>query len=163
MEPEKKLFKDKKTKLTLIIIAAVVSALIIAGVCVYFFVLKKPEPEVVLTDAQYVIKTGSWEKQDSPTVIWTFRADGTGEVTTNKSNYYNTTWELTEDESAQTLSITTDWLYELNDSFEFALDRETNSFTVKNKSDETESVFVPLGTQADKGTKDAGELEKTEE
>lgn len=159
MEPEKKLSKDKKIS-PIVIVAIIIGVLAIAGVCLYFFLFKKTEPEVVLTDLQYIVKTGSWEKQDSPTVIWTFREDGTGELTTNKSNYYGTTWELTEGEEGQTLIITTDWLYELKDSFTFTLDREANSFTVKNLADDTESIFVPLGTQAEK---EASELEKTEE
>ncbi len=159
MEPEKKLSKDKKIS-PIVIVAIIIGVLAIVGVCLYFFVFKEPEPEVVLTDAQYIIKTSSWEKQDSPTVIWTFHEDGTGELTTNKSNYYETLWELTEGEEGQVLKTTTDWLYELNDSFAFTLDREANSFTVKNLADDTESIFVPLGTQAEK---EAGELEKTEE
>ena len=162
MEPEKKPKKHKKIK-PIVINSIIFGVLLVAGICVYFFVLKKPEPEVILSDAQYLVKTEAWEKQDSPTVIWTFRADGTGELTTNKSNYYDTTWELTEENGAQTLTISTDWLYKLKDTFSFVYDREMNSFTVINQSDQTESIFVPLGTQAEKDMQEADKLEKTEE
>ncbi|MBR5389290.1 hypothetical protein IK146_01900 [Candidatus Saccharibacteria bacterium] len=156
---------SKKAKLAIIISAAVVVLLGIAAV-LFFVVFKKEEPEIVLTDRD-ILTSISWEKQGAPTVIWTFRADGTGEITTNKSNYYNTTWSLNDEEGIDTtLDITTSWLYELKDSFTFKLDREANTFTVKNLADETESIFVPLGT-AEKATagqlEGPAELEKTEE
>jgi hypothetical protein len=139
-----------------------------------FVVFKKPEePEVVVTDVTY-LSANAWEKQDAPTVIWTFREDGTGEITTNKSNYYSMEWSL-DGESERTLKIVTAWLYELEDSFSFELNREENYFIVKNLSDETESIFVPLGTAEKHAAEhieippenqpeaEQSELEKTEE
>lgn len=154
----------KKAKFAIIISSAVVG-LAAVGVLLYFLVLRKEEPEVVLTDRDILV-SHAWEKQEAPTVIWTFRADGTGEITTNKSNYYDMTWYFEQDGETQTLKINTAWLYELNDSFTFALDRENNSFTVKNLADEGESVFVPLGTAeqqaAEQSEEQTDELEKTE-
>ena len=156
---------SKKAKLAIIISAAVVAALGIAALLI-FVVFKKEEPEVILTDRD-ILTSISWEKQDAPTVIWTFHTDGTGEITTNKSNYYDTSWSLNdEDEAETTLDITTSWLYELKDSFTFKMDREANTFMVKNLADETESTFVPLGTAEKAATEQhegADELDKTEE
>lgn len=161
MKPEKKVHRPLSKKAKIIIIVLCVLVLLAgAGVLVYFLLLNKPEPEVVLTDAEYLAKVESWEKEGAPTVIWTFRDNQVGEITTNKINYYDTKWAL--EEEGTKLHILTGWLYELNDRFEFSLDRENNSFTVKNLTDETESVFVPLGTQEQK-TEEPSEVEKTEE
>jgi flagellar basal body-associated protein FliL len=159
-KPKKHL--SKKAKIAIIVSSIVVVLLGIAALLV-FVVFKKEEPVVILTDRDILVSK-SWEKQDAPTVIWTFRADGTGELTTNKTNYYDTKWTLSDDEPA-TLEITTAWLYELKDSFTFTLDREANTFTVKKLSDDTESVFVPLGTAetaAKEALEEPAELEKSE-
>ena len=156
-KPKKHL--SKKAKLALIIFAAVI---VTAGIVValFLFVFKHEEPEIVLTDRDYLV-AHAWEKQGAPTVIWTFRADGSGEITTNKQNYYSMKWSLEQD---NLLNIKTDWLYELNNSFEFSYDKENDRFTVKNKGDETESTFAPLGTAEQQPAEPAPEeLEKTEE
>jgi len=168
MEPKKKLKKSKK-KLFLILIPSII--VVVAGIIAFLIlvVFKKPEePEVVITDID-ILSANAWEKQDAPTVIWTLKSDGTGEITTNKKNYYSMKWSL-EGESEQTLKITTSWLYELEDSFIFKLNREENYFVVKNLSDETESTFVPLGTTERRAaqhieapSEESTELEKTEE
>ncbi|MBR3180731.1 hypothetical protein IKF63_01480 [Candidatus Saccharibacteria bacterium] len=142
MEPKKTLVK-KKSKKPLIITIVIVVILLAGGLLGYFFFFKKA-PKIVLSDSEYLIQTKSWEKVDAPTVIWVFDEGGKGELTTNKSNYYNMTWLL----EGKTLKIDTDWLYELNDSFDVTIDRDNSTFTVVNLSDNTESVFVPLGSRA---------------
>ena len=154
--------KPKDKKLVVAIIVAVLSLLIAVGVVLYFLVFRKTEPEMVFTDVETLVKVGAWEKQDAETVIWDFHEDGTGQLTTNKANYYDMKWEMVQDEEKQVLNITTSWLYELSDSFLFSFDRESNSFTVKNLADEKESVFMPLGTQAEKEMLEE-KVEKTEE
>ncbi len=143
MERKKSLVK-KKSKLPLII--GIIVALLVAGAAAFYFLYwTRREPVIVLTDAEYLMEVKSWEKQDAPTVIWTFSEDGKGELTTNKSNYYDFKWSL-ENGEPRLLKIQTAWLLDLDDSFEFVLDREAKSFTVKNQSDLLESTFVPLGT-----------------
>ena len=161
-EEKSKKHLSKKARIAIIISSIVVALLGIAALLI-FVVFKKEEPVIVLTDRDILVSR-SWEKQDAPTVIWTFRADGTGELTTNKTNYYDTKWALSDEEPVK-LEITTAWLYELKDSFTFSLDREANTFTVKNLADGTESIFVPLGTAetATEGTsEEPTELEKSE-
>ena len=160
MEPEKTLVKKKKSKKPLIFTLVVLAVLIAGAATFYFLYWKNREPVVVLTDAEILAETKSWEKSGAETVIWTFNPDGTGELTTNKSNYYDFTWALESGEPAL-LKIQTAWLLELSDTFEFTLNRETKSFTVKNQSDDTESTFVPLGT-AD-AAKTAEEVEEPAE
>lgn len=164
-EPDKKEKSHKrlsKKARLVIIISSIVGGLAVVGVLLYFLVFRKVEPVVVLTERD-ILTSHAWEKKDAPTVIWTFHADGTGELTTNKSNYYDTIWQLSQENDTQTLSITTNWLYKLEDSFTFILDRDTDTFTVKNLADETESVFVPLGTAEQQSREPTEELEKTEE
>jgi len=164
-EKEKKHKKLGKKARMAIIIGSVVVGLAVVGALLYFLVFRKEEPVAVLTDRDILV-AHAWEKQDAPTVIWTFHADGTGEITTNKSNYYDMKWYFEQDGEDRTLKIDTAWLYELNDSFSFTLDRENSSFTVKNLADEGESVFVPLGTAEQKAAEQPeeqpAELEKTE-
>lgn len=143
MESQKSLKKQKSKKP--LVIALVSLVVLLAGAAAFYFLYwRHREPVVVLTDAEYLAQH-SWEKSDAPTVIWTFRTDGSGELTTNKSNYYNFTWTL-EPGDPDTLAISTAWLLSLDDSFDFSLDREADSFTVKNRADDLESTFVPLGT-----------------
>ncbi|MBR3319727.1 hypothetical protein IKG20_00230 [Candidatus Saccharibacteria bacterium] len=162
-KPKKHL--SKKAKLAIIISAIVLGVIAIALVLI-LIVFKKTEPEVVLTDLD-ILTAHAWEKEGAETVIWTLNRDGTGEITTNKSNYYDMKWTIEQGEETQTLKVDTAWLYELNDSFSFSLDREADSFTVKNLADETESVFVPLGTAEKKAAEQTetsdDPVEKTEE
>ncbi len=159
-KPKKHL--SKKAKLAIVISAAVLT---VAGIvaALFLFVFKTEEPEVVRTDID-ILTAHAWEKQDAPTVIWTFHADGTGEITTNKTNYYTMKWSISQESDPDSLKITTTWLYDLEDSFDFNLNRDEDTFTVKNLADETESVFLPLGASEQKAAEPAPEeLEKTEE
>ena len=152
----------RKTKKTLLIISIVIAVLAAGAAAFYFLYWQKREPVVVLTDAQILVETKSWEKQDAPTVIWTFNADGTGELTTNKSNYYDFTWTL-EDGEPSLLKIQTAWLLELSDTFEFTLNREDSSFTVLNRTDNLESTFVKLGSSASEDCEETCEDEDSAE
>ena len=157
--------KPKDKRLIIAIIVAAASLLVAVGVVLYFLVFRNTEPVMVFTDVESLVKVGAWEKQDAPTVIWDFHEDGTGQLTTNKINYYDMKWEMEQDEEKQVLKITTSWLYELNDSFLFSFDQANNTFTAVNLADEGESVFVPLGTQAEKHleAEKAAEVEKPQE
>lgn len=155
MVREKSLSKKKSKKP--LIISLIVAGILVAAGAVYYFVLRDTTPKIVLSDTEFLVSVESWEKVDAPTVIWVFKGDGKGELTTNKSNYYETSWSLSG-ANPEVLKISTAWLYELNDSFEFLLNRDEKSFTVKNLADETESTFVPLGTQAE-NTEDSTKTE----
>ena len=167
MEKEKSLVK-KKSKAPLII-GIVIGVFAIAAALFYFLYWRNREPEIVLTDVQY-LALHAWEKEDAPTVIWTLKEDGTGELTTNKTKYYEMAWTLSENSSKETskdfplvLKIATAWLYELDDSFEMSINREEGKFTVKNLADGGESTFVPLGTAESKAAEAAETVEETEE
>ena len=148
---EKSLVKKSKKPL---IVGIICGVLLLAGTAAFYFLYwKNRNPEIILSDAEYRIQTESWEKVDAPTVIWSFKEGGKGELTTNKSNYYSFTWTLEKGDPSK-LRIKTAWLLELDDTFEFSYNREEKSFYVKNLADDTESTFVPLGTAA---SEDCGE------
>ena len=156
--PKKPKSLDKKPKkpLIIVLISFFSLALIAGGVFCYFKFLRK-SPEILKNDVEFLTEVDAWEKTGAPTVIWSFKPDGTGELTTNKENYYPLKWYLSNGK----LEIDTSWLYELSDAFEISLDRtsETPSFTVKNLADETVSTFVPLGS---KGEEASGETDPSE-
>ena len=74
------------------------------------------------------------------TVLWSFNKDATCVITTNQIEYFDCTWFLEDG----VLGITTSWLDELHDEFDFKMtvDREKSSFSVTNKKDGKESHFV---------------------
>lgn len=134
----------KKSKKPIIISLAILLVLALAGGGFYYFQFLRKPAEIIKNDVEFLSDIDAWEKLDSPTVIWSLRADGTGELTTNKENYYDLKWYLSNGK----LEIDTAWLYGLSDAFEISLDRESEipSFTIKNLADETVSTFVPLGS-----------------
>lgn len=143
--------KSKKAKKLALIISGSVLGLGLIGAALWYFVFRKVEPP--LSDAEFLVSVGTWEKSGASKVKWIFKEDGKGTLTTNNMiNDYEFTWELEND----TLKISTAWLYSLEDEFSFSLNREENSFTVVSKEDEKESVFVPT-------TAGSGEEEKPEE
>ena len=137
---------------TPLIIAVIVAALVCLASALYLFVFRvAPVEEVIKTDVEK-LTAHSWEKEGSPTVIWTFKSDGTGELTTNKSNYYDFSWQLEPFSNASgslpdSIHITTSWLYDLDDWFSYEFVEE--NLVLKNLSDDLESTFLPLGTQAE--------------
>lgn len=73
-----------------------------------------------LYDAEYLVEVGTWARADAPEVIWEFTEIGKGQLTTNDGlNKYDFLWAIEGD----TLKIETDWLYTLNDEYEYQLDR----------------------------------------
>ena len=146
----------KSKKKIIIIILSIVLGLSLLGGALYYFVFRDTTPP--LSDAEFLIKIGTWEESDASKVKWIFKENGQGTLTTNDmQNYYDFTWNLEED----VLKITTSWLYELNDEFSFSLNREENTFTVISKEDEKESIFIP--TTADSDEKSENENSETSE
>ncbi len=145
--------EGKKLKRIIIISISVFLFLILGGTGLYFY-LHRENPVAPLSDAEFLVSVGTWEKSGAAKVKWIFKEDGKGSLTTNDAlDFYDFTWTLENG----TLKIATDWLYTLEDEFSFTLNREEESFTVVAKEDEKESVFI-------KTTADSGDsLENSEE
>lgn len=75
---------------------------------------------------------------ESNGVIWNFTDIGKGTLTTNNHiNDYDFTWAIEDDK----LEIQTEWLYTLNNAYEYSLDQDSNTLTLKD-GDKT-IKFVP--------------------
>lgn len=112
---------------------------LIAGV-VFLIVRLTARPSVA--DGEYLVSVGEWKEQDEPSVIWNFTEIGKGTLTTNNHiNDYDFVWALEDGK----LKINTEWLYTLNNEFDYALDQGSNILTLTS-GDET-FTFVPVITE----------------
>ena len=81
---------------------------------------------------------GNWVREDQPSVIWDFSEVGKGKLTTdNHVNDYDFIWRLQD----KKLLIETDWLYDLNDEFDYILDQSEKTLTIKNPEKNIEVKF----------------------
>ncbi len=70
-------------------------------------------------DAETLVATGQWQREDEPDVVWNFTEIGKGSLTTNAhTNDYDFIWSMKGDK----LLVETDWLYKLNDEFQYKLE-----------------------------------------
>jgi len=144
--------KKKQNHTKPLLVTNIIVFVLGAAAVLYLYVFRNNSTpaEVVKTDTD-LLTAHAWEKAEAPTVIWTFRPDGTGELTTNKSNYYDFTWSFSSSTNnyleLDSLEIKTAWLYELEDKFSYEFVNE--NLVVKSLSDGTESTFLPLGTQSE--------------
>lgn len=91
--------------------------------------------EVECLDAE----TKPTESCENGGVIWNFTEIGKGTLTTNDHmNNYDFRWIIEDNK----LKIQTDWLYTMNDEFEYTLDQGNNILTIKDGDEEVK--FVPL-------------------
>ncbi len=112
---------------------------LIAGV-VFLIVRLNAGPSVA--DGEYLVSVGEWKEQDEPSVIWNFTEVGKGTLTTNNhTNDYDFIWAIEDGK----LKVNTEWLYTLNDEFDYALDQNGNMLTLT-RGDET-FTFVPVITE----------------
>ena len=109
---------------------------LIAGV-VFLIVRLNAGPSVA--DGEYLVSVGEWKEQDEPSVIWNFTEIGKGTLTTtNHTNDYDFAWDLEKGK----LKIDTEWLYTLNDEFDYTLDQNGNMLTLTR--DDEETIFIPV-------------------
>lgn len=107
------------------IISLVIGALALVAGIVFLVINLVMEPAT--RDADFIVSTGSWQREDAPSVIWTFTEIGKGKLTTNNHvNDYDFIWAIDKDE----LKIETAWLYELNNSYTYKLDQEEKLLTL---------------------------------
>ena len=134
---------DKKKKAIAITTIAVGSIMLVVGVM--FLVLKfVGGPKVA--DGDYLVSSGQWtlesngdcDKQVNANegeevsdcgsrVIWDFTEIGKGTLTTNNhQNDYEFQWAIEDDK----LTIKTNWLYELNNEYDYKLDQSAGVLTL---------------------------------
>lgn len=109
---------------------------LIAGV-VFLIVRLNAGPSIA--DGEYLVSIGEWKEQDEPSVIWNFTEIGKGTLTTNNhTNDYDFIWAIEDGK----LKVNTEWLYTLNDEFDYTLDQNGNMLTLTRGDEET--IFVPV-------------------
>lgn len=92
-----------------------------------------------VTDGEYLVSVGEWTEQGEPGIVWNFTEIGKGTLTTNDHlNDYDFAWALEDGK----LKINTEWLYTLNDEFDYTLDQTGNTLTLVNGDEEI--IFVPV-------------------
>lgn len=154
---------DKKRISIIVFIVGIIT--LIAGV-IFLVVQLNSGPAV--HDGEYLVSIGEWMREggncaqlkcvsedtkcldlendgaddcESGGVIWNFTEIGEGTLTTNNHlNDYDFKW-LIEDGK---LKIRTDWLYELNDEFEYSLDQNNNVLILKKDGEEIK--FIPASS-----------------
>ena len=109
---------------------------LIAGV-VFLIVRLDAGPSVA--NGEYLVSVGEWKEQDEPSVIWNFTEIGKGTLTTNNhTNDYDFIWAIEDGK----LKVNTEWLYTLNDEFDYTLDQNGNMLTLTRGDEET--IFIPV-------------------
>ena len=92
-----------------------------------------------MDEAEFLITTGEWVREDQPSVIWDFTEVGKGKLTTDSHlNDYDFIWKL----DGGKLLIETAWLYDLNDDFDYTINQGEKTLTIKNADKNTEVKFT---------------------
>ena len=123
----------KRVSLIVMIIGLIT---LIVGV-VFLIVRLTARPSVA--DGEYLVSVGEWTEQGEPGIVWNFTEIGKGTLTTNNhTNDYDFVWALEDGK----LKIDTEWLYTLNDEFDYTLDQNGNMLTLTNGNEEI--IFAPV-------------------
>ena len=118
--------KTSHKKAKIISIVALVAGIIMLVVGVVFLVLNLNRASQA-ADGEYLVEAGNWSLEGSEGVIWDFTEIGKGTLTTNNHlNDYDFTWTIKDGK----LLIETDWLYELDNEYEYQLDQNNGTLTL---------------------------------
>lgn len=145
------------------IIAMIIGLITLVGGVVFLIIRLTAGPSVA--DGDFLVSVGEWRLQggeclqtkcgenekclgvdgdpvvvcDDDSVVWKFTEIGKGTLTTNNHvNDYDFIWAIEDDK----LKIETEWLYTLNNEYEYELDQAAQTLVLKNGSDEIK--FTPL-------------------
>ena len=122
---------NKKSGIVVLIIG--IATLVCGAVILLINLLAKPG----MRDAEFLVEVGQWTREDATSVEWNFTEIGKGVLTTNDhANEYGFIWAI----DGNKIKIETSWLYELNDEYEYVIDQEAGTLTLK--SDEREIKFI---------------------
>ena len=138
---------DKKKIISLIVLVIGIIALVTG---VIFLVLKLTKGPAI-QDGEYLVSAENWVLENNtnceeaaenaetnclPGVIWDFTEIGKGTLTTNNhTNDYDFVWTIKDDK----LIIRTNWLYELENEYDYELNQNDGILTLK--AGEEEYIF----------------------
>lgn len=131
---------DKKKIFSIVVMVIGLATLVMGAV---FLVLKLTAKQDT-ADGEYLVSAGEWvmDSGDCTTetcerVIWKFTEIGKGTLTTNAhENDYDFQWALEDGK----LKIRTDWLYELDNEYDYKINQDDGILTLK--ADENEYRFA---------------------
>lgn len=124
--------EEKKGKIAIFVVGLVV---LIGGLA---FLIYKLIAGPSKADAEFLISSGEWVEEGESSVIWDFTEVGKGKLTTdNHQTNYDFVWSL----DGGKLKIETNWLYGVEDEFEYSLDQGSKTLTLKNKDKDLEVKF----------------------
>ena len=113
-EPKNSKKTDKKLTIGIVALVAGIITLITGVIILVLALNRAPDTQ----DAETLVATGTWQREDEPSVVWNFTETGNGSLTTNShTNDYDFIWAIEGD----TLKIETEWLYILNDEFKYEI------------------------------------------
>ena len=126
-KPKKKKAVGASAKGRKISIGVLVVGLVMLVVGVAFLVMNLISASKA-ADGEFLVEKGEWVLEDSESVIWKFTEVGKGSLTTNNHlNDYDFIWAIKDGK----LLIETDWLYELEDEYEYELDQGAGVLVLK--------------------------------
>lgn len=115
---------DKKKKIFSISALAIGLITLVVGVVILVLTLNKG-PEI--QDGEYLVAQESWKLADSDKVVWDFTEIGKGILTTNgHENNYDFKWAIEDGK----LKIETDWLYTLNNDYDYTLNQSAGELVL---------------------------------
>ena len=116
--PEK---KKKVISFSILIIGLIV--LVVGVVMLVLNVMKSAQA----ADGDYLVTAGDWVLEGEDGVIWDFTEVGKGTLTTNNhTNDYDFIWAREDGK----LKVETDWLYDLENEYEYSLDQGSKTLTL---------------------------------
>lgn len=120
---------NKKKRISIIVFIIGIILAIAGAVVLVINIMAKNTTD----NAEFLISTGAWQRQDQPDVIWKFTEAGKGSLTTNNhQNDYDFVWMLDGD----TIKIKTNYLYEKEDEFTYKIDQSAKTLTLKSGDEE---------------------------
>lgn len=128
---------SKKKKIISIGLLVVGLATLVVGVVFLVLNLLKMNQAA---DGDYLVTAGNWALEGEDGVIWDFTEIGKGTLTTNNHlNDYDFIWAIEDNK----LLLETNWLYDLEDEFQYQLDQGAGVLTLT-ADDGTEYKFTAV-------------------
>lgn len=138
-KPSVKKPKDKKKIASIIVFVVGLIALIAGAVFLVFKFLGASK----MQDGAYLTQAKEWVLDGADGVIWDFTEVGKGTLTTNNHlNDYNFAWSIEDNK----LIIQTDWLYTLDNRYDYNLNQAEGTLTLKDG--DKEFIFKKVAEEA---------------
>lgn len=127
--------KSKKKKIACITTFVIGIIMLIVGAV---FLVMRLTGQSEVADGEYLVSAENWALENAEEqVVWDFTEVGKGILTTDGHEHdYEFMWELEDGK----LLIRTDWLYELDNTYEYKLDQSNGVLTLTD--DDGEYMFV---------------------